>query len=111
MGDGQTTLILAGELDIACQADLAALLLRLEATSRVLVVDLAAVTYADSHGLLPLFDDARRRRDARLPALLLSGPSVFLARVLGLLGAQRVVDTERLELPEHAGPPAAWYAC
>jgi anti-anti-sigma factor len=107
----QTTLALSGELDLECQVGLAALLTRTETLPHMLVVDLSAVTYADSYGLGVLFKSASRRREARLPALLLSGPRPFLARVLSALGAERVLDTEHGELRLLNGPPAAWYAC
>ncbi len=111
VSDDQATLALSGELDLDCQAELAALLARMETLPDLLVVDLAAVTFADSYGLQVLFDSARHRRDARRPALLLSDPSPFLAWVLCLLGAERVVDTEHREHRGPVGPPAAWYAC
>ena len=107
----RTTLALSGELDLECQVGLAALLTRTETLPDMLVVDLAAVTYADSYGLGVLFERASHRREARLPALLLSGPSPFLAQVLSALGAERVLDTEHDELRLLNGPPAAWYAC
>ena len=44
-------------------------------------------------------------------ALLLSDPGPFLARLLCLLGVQRVVDTEHHEHNERACAPTAWYAC
>lgn len=111
VSDDRTTLALGGELDLECQVGLAALLARTETLPDMLVVDLAAVTYADSYGLGVLFESASHRREARLPALLLSGPSPFLARVLCALGAERVFDTEHHELRLLNAPPAAWYAC
>lgn len=111
VGGDQATLTLRGELDLASQDALAALLNRIEAVPHLLIVDLAAVTFADSYGLRALFDNAQHRRDARLPALLLSHPSAFLAQLLCVLGAQRVLDTEHREHQERAGPPAVWYAC
>ena len=109
--DDEATLALSGELDLECEVGLTALLVRMEAWPDTLVVDLAAVTFADSHGLQVLFDSARRRRDARLPALLLSDPGPFLAQLLCLLGAQRVVDTEHHEHLERSCAPTTWYAC
>ena len=109
--DDWATLALSGELDLECQPELSALLARLETLPELLIVDLAAVTFADSYGLQVLFDSARHRRDARLPALLLSRPGPVLTRVLGVLGAQRVFDTEHHGIALRAGPPAAWYAC
>lgn len=111
VSDDRVTLTLIGEIDIACEAALVALLERMEAVPHLLVVDLAAVTFADSYALRTLFDSARHRRDVRLPALLLSGPGPLLARVLCALGAQRVVDTEHHEQRGQAGQAAAWYAC
>ncbi len=111
LGGDQATLSLSGELDIACEAELTALLTEMEAVAHPLIVDLAAVTFADSFALRVLFDSAERRRDARRPALLLSDPGELLARVLCLLGAQRVLDTEHLGFQEGVGRPAVWYAC
>ncbi len=111
VSDDRATLALSGEIDLASQVELAALLARMESLPELLIVDLAGVTFADSHGLQVLFESARHRRDARLPALLLSSPSPLLARVLGVLGAQLVLDTEHRERRGPAGPPVAWYAC
>ncbi len=111
VGSDRVVLTLHGELDLASEDALAALLTRLEAVPHLLIVDLADVTYGDSNGLRALFESAQRRRHARLPALLLSSPSTFLARVLCVLGAQRVFDTEHGEHCEQAAAPTVWYAC
>lgn len=52
-------------------------------------VDLGAVMFADSHGVTPLLDAARRRRDAGVPALRLARVGPEVSWVLELLVAAR----------------------
>jgi anti-anti-sigma regulatory factor len=83
--DGTRVLICAGELDIVSGPALDRALRALEATPGRLGVDLCAVGFADTHGLAPLFESARRRRaDGREP-IEISSTSRQVGRVLQLL--------------------------
>ena len=84
---GLTTLSLSGELDLACSARLDRALRRLDRSPGTVDVDLAAVTFADSHGVQPLLDAAERRRVGGIPALRLVDVSPAVTWLLDLLGS------------------------
>jgi anti-anti-sigma factor len=99
IGDDAVTLTVTGELDIFHGARLERTLRRLEQRDLPLDVNLAAVTFADTNGLDPLFASARRRKALGAP-LSLRQPSRPVTRVLTILG---VANLEPLE-------PTSWEA-
>lgn len=88
--DGVTTLALTGECDLAGVESVRALLAELEATApRAIVVDLQALTFLDSSGVMALVDAHNRSRGARSFAVLNgSGPA---HRALTLLGMDQLL--------------------
>jgi anti-sigma B factor antagonist len=84
---GRTTLTLGGELDLACAVRLDRALRRLDKVPGRVEVDLGAVTFADSHGVRPLLDASRRRRDGGVRALRLASVSPAVRWVLDLVGS------------------------
>jgi anti-anti-sigma factor len=99
IGNDAVTLTVTGELDISQGARLERTLRRLEQRDLPLDVNLAAVTFADTHGLDPLFASARRRK-ALGRSLSLREPSRPVTRVLTILG---IANLEPLE-------PETWEA-
>jgi len=98
----RTTLTVAGELDLACAARLDHALRRLDHSPGTVEIDLRAVSFADSHGMKPILDAARRRRDAGIPALLLArvGPEVsWVLQLLGLAPGERPDTALKRMLP------------
>jgi anti-anti-sigma regulatory factor len=76
---------IVGELDVATNGRLALLLEQLEGAPRLVLVDLAAVRFADASGLSPFFDSAERRLIKGLPALTVAAASRSVQLVLDLL--------------------------
>jgi anti-anti-sigma factor len=93
IGDDAVTLTVTGELDMVQGARLDSTLRRLEQRDLPLDVNLAAVTFADTHGLDPLFASARRRQ-ALGTTLSLREPSRPVARVLAILGVRKLEPLE-----------------
>jgi anti-sigma B factor antagonist len=88
---GDRLLVLQGELDIATAPELSAMLARLRARKRSVVLDLADVTFMDSTGLTLLMDawiDAER--DGWAFSIRAASPAV--RRVVALAGVERLID-------------------
>jgi anti-sigma B factor antagonist len=92
-GHGATTLTVSGELDLFQGTRLESTLRRLEERDQHLDVNLAGVTFADTYGLDPLFASARRRQ-ALDTTLSLRDPSRPVARLLGILGIEKLAPLE-----------------
>jgi anti-sigma B factor antagonist len=93
IGHGAMTLTVSGELDLFQGARLESTLRRLEQRDQDLDVNLAGVTFADTDGLDPLFASARRRQ-ALDTTLSLQEPSRPVARLLGILGVEKLAPLE-----------------
>lgn len=78
-------LICSGELDIVSGHLLDAELRSLEARPVRLAVDLHAIAFADTYGLAPLFESARRRRACGGGRIEITDASRQVGRVLALL--------------------------
>lgn len=82
---GVPVLICSGELDIVSGRALDTMLRALEARPVRLAVDLREVGFADTYGLAPLFESARRRLAERCDPIEIIRTSHQVGRVLTLL--------------------------
>src|SRR5262245_23480655 len=82
-----TVLALAGELDMSTTSLLDEALDGLD-SQRAIVLDLARLTFIDSHGLRAIFGHAATRE------LILARPHPHVARVLALTSSDRVLRIE-----------------
>jgi anti-sigma B factor antagonist len=88
---GDRLLVLQGELDIVTAPELSAMLARLRAHDRPVVLDLADVTFMDSTGLTLLMDawvDGERNGWA----FSIRAASAPVRRVFALAGVERLID-------------------
>ena len=76
---------IAGELDLSSAAHLEVLLTHLERLPEPVLIDLASIEFADSHGIGPVLDSAWRRRRSEAAPLVLVDASPAVRRILGLL--------------------------
>ncbi len=82
---GHACLVVAGELDLAAAPLFAAALDWIDTPNAATRVDLSRVTFADSSGVLPLVENARRHRERGVRLLVVdAGPAV--QRIFELLG-------------------------
>ncbi len=95
--NGSALVRLGGDIDLVSAHDLNRVLESLDRLSSARIeVDLAEVRFVDSHGLLPLIEATRRRRDACLPPVLIGRPSRAVLRLLAAAGvdADPVLDVD-----------------
>ena len=95
-------LVLAGDVDFAAHATLAALLVDLAGGGRAVVVDCAGVTFLDSMGLRALVEGRGAAAAAGL-TFELAEPSVPVLRVIELSGTAELFPL-RVPLAEESGP-------
>jgi anti-anti-sigma factor len=82
---GHACLVVAGDLDLAAAPLLAEVLGWIDTPRAPTSVDLARVTFADSSGVVPLVENARRHRERGAHLLVVdAGPAVH--RIFELLG-------------------------
>jgi anti-sigma B factor antagonist len=87
---GDRLLVLQGELDIATAPELSAMLTRLRARNRSVVLDLTDVTFMDSTGLTLLMDAwIEAERDGW--AFSIRAASSAVRRVFVLAGVERLI--------------------
>lgn len=90
--DGDTTIMLGGDLDLASATELAARLESvIDASAGTITVDLARVTFLDSTGLVTILAAQERMTEAGR-RLEVCNPSRSVHRVLELSGASRILD-------------------
>ncbi len=90
--DGTATLVISGEIDLACADELREQLHAITATgSSTGVVDLSGVTFLDSSGLGVLIA-AKKRAVATDADLALAHPSAACRSVLSLSGADQFFE-------------------
>jgi len=90
--DGTTTLVISGEIDLACADELREQLYAITATgSSTGVVDLSGVTFLDSSGLGVLIA-AKKRAVATDTDLVLDHPSAACRSVLSVSGADQFFE-------------------
>lgn len=90
--DGDTTITLGGDLDLASAAELAARLESvIDASAGTITVDLARVTFLDSTGLVTILAAQQRITEAGRH-LEVCNPSRSVLRVLELSGASSTLD-------------------
>ena len=89
--NGDRTLVLYGELDIATAPELVDLLARLRHYGHAVTVDLAEVTFMDSTGLTTLMD-ARKQADSNGWQFSVRRPSHAVKRVFELAGVGSLLE-------------------
>jgi anti-sigma B factor antagonist len=91
-GDGVCAVIrLAGEADMTTTALRDALAAELAGAPRLLLVDMSALTFIDS-GAMQMIIAAHRIADRQSGGLALLCPTDPVARVLGLMGVDRLIS-------------------
>jgi anti-anti-sigma regulatory factor len=95
-------LLVGGELDLASADLLDEALRQLEIFPLTSHIDLSALTFADTAGLEPLADSARRRDRNSLPPLDITGASRRVHQILDLLHGGRAVTISGAS-PEEGG--------
>ncbi len=87
---------LAGEIDIATAPKLTRLLESLDRLDLTIVIDLSAVTFIDSTGLLPIVQTAERRQQLGLAPVVIGECSAVGRRLLEItrLGGNPTLDLE-----------------
>ena len=91
--DQWTIIHLAGELDIACQADVAAVLdTAVAAGAERVVIDFAALTFIDTGGMGGILG-AAASADLLGVDVVVSNPSLLAGHVLAVSGFRDVITT------------------
>ena len=92
--DGTVLLELCGEIDLATAPILEAVLRQVAATPPLLVLDLRAVTFLDSAGVLLLLEAHRRQKAADRRLRLVLNPGQGAYRVLVISGLTKLTGIE-----------------
>jgi anti-anti-sigma regulatory factor len=101
------TVRLAGEIDVAAAADLSSLLDTLDMVVMPLGIDMAGVTFLDTHGIEPLMDAAVRRSEQKMGRVLIGerSPQAQFFLDVAELGGRPQLDVDawgRLTIAGHA---------
>jgi anti-anti-sigma factor len=96
IGDDEAVVVVAGEVDLQVRDELSSVLMKAQAPSRDLVVDLSAVRFMDSSGLHALLNAYKSQRDLGR-AFTIRAPSAAIVHLFKISGVDEV-------LPIRPGP-------